>query len=192
MQHNRPAISQWMPLTIRKSLCHAFGFETPQNRRKRLAAAALNAIAPISTLAPEILCHIFLFCASFHPLRGLGWLAVTHVSLHWWAVAMACTELWANIIFRPKLVPIMLARSGQFPLTIRVNLYKDKHLQPGHIREIIARAGVLNVRGSPDVLTAFFDHVGKTSTPSLTSLSVMNTAVKSPSVPHTAESIPPP
>jgi hypothetical protein len=50
-------------------------FETFQHRRKRLEAAALNIIAPISSLPPEILCHIFLFYASASPLEDFTALA---------------------------------------------------------------------------------------------------------------------
>lgn len=150
-------------------------FETFQHRRKRLEAAALNIIAPISSLPPEILCHIFLFYASASPLHGLGWLAVTHVIHHWRAVALACPELWANLILHRKLMPMMLVRSKEAPLIVRVDLNYRTHLTSRHIRESIARVGVLDVRGSQHALDAFFvDHVGKSSAPRLRSLSVVN------------------
>ncbi|KAK7012873.1 F-box domain-containing protein [Favolaschia claudopus] len=148
-------------------------FESPQHRRKRREAAETNGAAPIACLPAELLCIIFLFCAACDPVqgdRGLGWLTVTHV-------AHACPDLWANIIFRRKLVPIMLARSMEVPLVIRVNLDKNTHFKPRYIREHIGRAGVLDIEGSHSVLDTFFvDNVGKTPAPRLRSLSVVNTA----------------
>ncbi|KAK7025260.1 F-box domain-containing protein [Favolaschia claudopus] len=155
-------------------------FESPQHRRKRREAAEINDAAPIACLPAELLCIIFLFCAACDPVqgdRGLGWLTVTHVTHHWREVAHACPDLWANIIFRRKLVPIMLARSMEIPLVIRVNLDKNIHFKPRYIREHIGRAGVLDIEGSHSVLDTFFvDHVGKTPAPRLRSLSVVNTA----------------
>ncbi|KAF8216556.1 hypothetical protein K438DRAFT_1797454 [Mycena galopus ATCC 62051] len=160
--------------------------ESSKHRRNRLEAARINDLAPIYSLPPELLCHIFLFyaAASWIPLQetsGLGWLAITHVSHRWREVASACPELWAHIILRRKLVPIMLARAKDVPLLIRVDLDNNNHLKPEHIRENIARAGLLDVRGSQGVLDTFFiDHVGKISAPRLRSLSVANTTEGDP------------
>ncbi|KAF8216557.1 hypothetical protein K438DRAFT_396557 [Mycena galopus ATCC 62051] len=162
------------------------GFESSQHRRKRLEAARLNDLAPISSLPPELLCDIFLFCAAaswipFQGTSGLGWLAITHVSRRWREVAAACPELWANIILRRKLVPIMLARSKEVPLVIRLDLDYTEHLEFAPIRENIARVGLLDVRGSQGALDTFFiDYIGKISAPRLRSLSVANTTEGDP------------
>ncbi|KAF8216559.1 hypothetical protein K438DRAFT_1797457 [Mycena galopus ATCC 62051] len=195
MLHNRSASTssifktkRIVPISI-DSLRRALDvsrFESSQHRRKRLEAARSNDLAPIYSLPPELLCHIFLFCAatSWIPLlgtSGLGWLTITHVSRRWREVAAACPELWAHIILRRKLVPITLARAKDVPLLIRVDLDNNKHLKPQHIRENIARVGLLDVRGSQGALDTFFiDHVGKISAPRLRSLSVANTTEGDP------------
>ncbi|KAF7370559.1 F-box domain-containing protein [Mycena sanguinolenta] len=185
MSHSRSASSssfskQIVPLSIRRAL-DTHRFESSQHRRKRLEAARLNTLAPISCLPPELLCHIFLFCAALPDSASLGWLVVTHVTHHWREVALACPELWANIIFRPKLVPIMLARSKDTSLVIRLDLDNNKHLKCMNIRENIARVGVLDVRGSQSALdTLFVDHVGQLATPRLRSLAVVNTIAGDP------------
>ncbi|KAF8216558.1 hypothetical protein K438DRAFT_396581 [Mycena galopus ATCC 62051] len=195
MLHNRSASTssifktkRMVPISI-DSLRRALDvsrFESSQHRRKRLEAARSNDLAPIYSLPPELLCHIFLFCAtaSWIPLlgtSGLGWLTITHVSRRWREVAAACPELWGHIILRRKLVPIMLVRAKDVPLLIRVDLDNNKHLKPQHIRENIARVGLLDVRGSQGALDTFFiDYVGKFSAPRLRSLSVANTTKGDP------------
>ncbi|KAF7370560.1 F-box domain-containing protein [Mycena sanguinolenta] len=183
--HNRSASSssfskRIVPPSIRRAL-DIRRFESSQHRRKRLEASRLNTLAPISCLPPELLCRIFLFCAASPDGAGPCWLAVTHVTHHWREVALACPELWANIIFRPKLVPIMLARSKDAPLVIRVDLDSNKHLKSMTIRENIAKVGVLDVRGSQSALdTLFVDHVGQLAAPRLGSLAVANTIAGDP------------
>ncbi|KAJ6485647.1 hypothetical protein C8R45DRAFT_997332 [Mycena sanguinolenta] len=185
MSHNRSTSSSSLSKRIvPPSIRHALDirrFESSQHRRKRLEAASLNALAPISCLPPELLCHIFLFCATSPESRGLGWLVLTHVTHHWREVALACPELWANIIFHRKLAPIMLARSKDFPLVIRVDLDKKTSLKAMDIRQNITRLGALDVRGSQSSLDTFFvDHVGKLSAPRLRSLAVANATVGDP------------
>ncbi|KAF7370557.1 F-box domain-containing protein [Mycena sanguinolenta] len=185
MSHNRSASSSSLskrivPLSIRHAL-DIRRFESSQHRRKRLEAARLNDLAPISCLPPELLCHIFLFCASSQESRGLGWLPLTHVTHHWREVALACPELWANIIFHRKLAPLMLSRSKDYPLVIGVDLDKKTSLKAMYIREHLARVGALDVRGSQNSLDTFFvDHVKKLSAPRLRSLAVANTTVGDP------------
>ncbi|KAJ7043669.1 hypothetical protein C8F04DRAFT_726595 [Mycena alexandri] len=155
-------------------------FETPGHRRKRLEASKLNDAAALSVLPPEILSHIFLFCVcgSSGEGDGLDWLPITRVTRRWRQVALNCPELWANIIFRRKLVPIMLARAKMVPLVIRVVLEeKDKPYQSQAIRDNISRVGELAVSGSEAALETFFpDYVGKLFAPQLRSLSVTNTS----------------
>ncbi|KAJ7759262.1 hypothetical protein B0H16DRAFT_1535012 [Mycena metata] len=154
-------------------------FETPGHRRKRLKASKLNDAAAISALPPEILSHIFLFCVcgSSGQGDGLDWLPITRVTRRWRQIALDCPELWANIIFRRKLVPIMLSRAKMVPLVIRVVLEKDKPYQSQVIRENISRVGELAVSGSEAALETFFpDYVGEMLAPRLRSLSVVKTS----------------
>ncbi|KAJ7045860.1 hypothetical protein C8F04DRAFT_1227921 [Mycena alexandri] len=153
--------------------------ETPGHRRKRLEASKLNAVAAISALPPEILSHIFLFCVYANCAEGttLDWLAITRVTQRWRQIAMSCPELWANIIFRRKLLPIMLARAKMVPLVMRVFLEPDKPYQPQYILTNISKVGELSVSGSEETLETFFpEYVGKTCAPRLRSLSVKNTS----------------
>ncbi|KAJ6581557.1 hypothetical protein B0H19DRAFT_1115833 [Mycena capillaripes] len=187
MQHNPTSSKRRMPLAIssfRRAL-DVSRFETPQHRRKRLGASRINTLAPISSLPPEVLCQIFLFCVPSIPEvgnSGLGWLTVTHVTHLWREVALGCPELWANIIFRRKLVAIGFSRAKTLPLVIRIHLENNnKHFDPSLIRENIARVGVLDVRGSQNALDTFFlDSIGKVSAPRLRSLSVVNTFLDDP------------
>ncbi|KAJ7823012.1 hypothetical protein B0H13DRAFT_2126038 [Mycena leptocephala] len=190
MQHgasvSNPSTKRRVPLAVhsfRRAL-DVSRFETPRHRRRRLEASRLNALAPISSLPPEILSHIFLFCVSSNPVvgtSGLGWLAVTHVTHRWREVALGCPELWANIIFRRKLLSISLSRSKMVPLVMRLNLDNNKHFKPCHIRENIARVGILDVRGSQNALETFFlDDVGNVPATRLRSLSVTNTILNDP------------
>ncbi|KAJ7180713.1 hypothetical protein C8R46DRAFT_1070365 [Mycena filopes] len=158
-------------------------FETPGHRRKRLEASKLNADAAIYALPPELLSDIFLFCvsATSREVTGLDWLAITHVTRRWRQVALNCPELWANIILRRKLVPIMLARAKMVPLVIKVVLGDHRPYQVQQIRDNISRVGELAISG-PDAATLdtfFLDYVGNSSAPRLRSLSVINTSSSS-------------
>ncbi|KAJ7116043.1 hypothetical protein C8R44DRAFT_794003 [Mycena epipterygia] len=182
MQHNPPSAASLtskrkVPLasSFRRALPIVSLFETPRHRRKRLEASTINALAPIASLPPEILSHIFLFCVSNSCERqsSLDWLAVAHVTHRWREIALACPELWANIVFRPKVVPIMLSRSKMVPLVIRVAL-DNKHFKPRDVRENISRVGLLAIRGSQEALESFFlDYTGGVPAPRLTRLSVV-------------------
>ncbi|KAF7356552.1 F-box domain-containing protein [Mycena venus] len=191
MHHNRSTSTdstskRRVPLVVHsfRRVLDVSRFESPQHRRRRLEATRLNELAPVSSLPPELLCQIFLFHASSFPVqgnRGLGWLTVTHVIHRWREAALSCPELSANIIFRKNLVPIMLSRSKEVPLVIRVDLDTNKHLKPRHIWQNSARLGVLDVRGSQTALDIFFiDSVGKIAAPRLRSLSVVNTTMGDP------------
>jgi len=61
-----------------------------------------NALAPISSLPPELLGRIFHFCALVEPpwsgVRKLGWIGVTHVCQRWRQVALDGASLWARIV----------------------------------------------------------------------------------------------
>jgi len=63
-----------------------------------------NAVAPISTLPPELLVRIFHFHALLEPPRSglqqsgsIGWIRVTHVCQRWRQVALYDSLLWATI-----------------------------------------------------------------------------------------------
>jgi hypothetical protein len=154
-------------------------YETKRHRQKRLEASRLNALAPIASLPPEILSHIFLFCVAncCEWNSDLGWLVVAQVTHQWRETALGCPELWANIVFRRKLAPIMLARSKMVPLVIRAVIDNNKHFEPRLVRANISRVGVLDVRGSQASLETFFlDYHDGVSATNLTSLSVTNTS----------------
>lgn len=61
-----------------------------------------NALAPISSLPPELLARIFRFYALVEPpwsgVQKLGWIRVTHVCQHWRQVALDDSSLWARIV----------------------------------------------------------------------------------------------
>jgi len=60
-----------------------------------------NALAPISSLPPELLARIFRFCAlvesPWSGVQKLGWIGVTHVCKRWRQVALDDSSLWARI-----------------------------------------------------------------------------------------------
>ena len=60
-----------------------------------------NALAPISTLPPELLARIFRFHALVEPpwpsMQSLGWIRVTHVCREWRQVALDDSSLWATM-----------------------------------------------------------------------------------------------
>ncbi|KAJ7091401.1 hypothetical protein B0H15DRAFT_835956 [Mycena belliarum] len=153
-------------------------FETPGHRRKRLKASRSNALAPIASLPPEILAHIFLFCVT-NADGDLCWLVVTRVTHHWREIALGCPELWANIVFtRRKLASVMLARSKTVPLIIRVDFACDVYFDARLVRSNIARVGALDMRGSRVALELFLlPYAAAAEIPAgrLTSLSVLNT-----------------
>ena len=61
-----------------------------------------NALAPISSLPPELLARVFGFYALVEPpwsgVRKLGWIGVTHVCQRWRQVALNDASLWARIV----------------------------------------------------------------------------------------------
>ena len=82
-----------------------------------------NALAPISTLPPEILSCIFHFHVHNDPPceKALGWICTTHVCRHWRQVALNDPSLWATITgFLPgvRLTSEMLVRACNVPLVI--------------------------------------------------------------------------
>ncbi|KAJ7833468.1 hypothetical protein B0H13DRAFT_2110906 [Mycena leptocephala] len=148
-------------------------FETPRHRRRRLEASRLNALAPISLFHRNTLPYI-LILRLLQPRGGnygLGWLAV-NMSPTDGGGRTGCPELWANIIFRRKLLSISLSRSKMVPLVMRLNLDNNKHFKPCHIRENIARVNALE--------TFFLDDVGNVPATRLRSLSVTNTILNDP------------
>ncbi|KAF7430839.1 hypothetical protein PC9H_006553 [Pleurotus ostreatus] len=81
-----------------------------------------NALAPISTLPPEILSMVFMY-AEAASNNSLAWIKVSHVCQHWRAVALDSPRLWTNIVLsRPKWTREMLKRSKMAPLDIKADL----------------------------------------------------------------------
>lgn len=98
-----------------------------------------NALAPISSFPPEIICRIFLFVQAegsscdrtscdrpgfngkrIHPLQ---WIKLTHVSRYWRNIAIHSPSLWVNLPIRNLLwVEEMLRRSKAADLMIEAHL----------------------------------------------------------------------
>ncbi|KAI0718492.1 hypothetical protein C8Q72DRAFT_135905 [Fomitopsis betulina] len=93
---------------------------------------ATNALAPISTLPPEILSNIFLRIAGrgsadparWEPRMVGRWIHVTHVCTSWREVALQCTPLWSHLHVpdSPKILEELLVRSRSAPLSITLQL----------------------------------------------------------------------
>lgn len=86
-------------------------------------ASHLNALCPISRLAPEILTQIFLELSALYPHEdsdSTTWQSVSHVSRHWRNVALDCSSLWTSINLRraDACVAEFRARSKQALLSI--------------------------------------------------------------------------
>ncbi|KAJ7504331.1 hypothetical protein B0H11DRAFT_1981715 [Mycena galericulata] len=186
MKHNLSCPTPKHRATLSHSFRRAFDlrrFETARHRRTRLEASKMNDLVLVASLPAEILEQIFLFCVSDTLKRKQEmrqWLAVTQVSHRWREISLGCPQLWANIIFHPKLMPIMLMRSKTVPLVMRIDLELDKHFKPAFVRENISRVGLLDVRGSRTKLETFLrDYSGDVSVRCLTNLSVHNNDITS-------------
>ena len=105
-----------------------------------------NAMAPISTLPPELLARIFRFLilgdlASFG-FPTMGWFEATHVCRHWRQVALDDSSLWARVTGfspSPEWISETLVRARNAPLDINL-------------------VGVPN----PELLSKFLPHISHT------------------------------
>ncbi|KAJ7615754.1 hypothetical protein DFH06DRAFT_1239531, partial [Mycena polygramma] len=93
----------------------------------RIAAlkAERNSIVPISTLPPELLCHIFsVYIRSLPPSSMPPWPKVILVCRRWRDVVLGTSMLWGHLNFLwrvdEKTFLRQLERSGTSPLTIRI------------------------------------------------------------------------
>ena len=84
-----------------------------------------NAVAPISTLPPELLARIFRFHVLGVPpwsgVHKLGWIAVAHVCRQWRQVALGDSSLWATItgfFSSAEWMSELLVRARNMPLVI--------------------------------------------------------------------------
>ncbi|KAJ7180775.1 hypothetical protein C8R46DRAFT_1028211 [Mycena filopes] len=158
-----------------------FFFESGEEREARELRMQQNELVPIARLPPEILADIFVRCVptSIRKLQNnLTWLNVTRVSTRWRNVALACPEFWGTIIFsRPKLTTIMLQRSKQASLAVRVDLGKDPANSPEPILiENASRLGILDLRSPQQLLTTFMANVEHAdAAPRLQCIKVVNT-----------------
>ncbi|KAL4264321.1 F-box domain-containing protein [Pleurotus pulmonarius] len=149
-----------------------------------------NALAPISTLPPEILSMVFMYmeAASNH---SLAWIKVSHVCQHWRAVALDSPRLWTNIVLsRPKWTREMLKRSKMAPLDIKADLsfLTPRLLEVVRlIMEQIHRTRSLNITANHSTLNSIF--AGLHDAPLLRSLNLRDSQrhgllpTDSPSVP---------
>ncbi|KAF7370497.1 hypothetical protein MSAN_00681500 [Mycena sanguinolenta] len=165
---------------------HVF-LECEEERRARELRIQHNAVIPIARLPPEILGYIFVRCvpavtsiSSLH--NDVSWLNVTRVSSRWRSVALSCPDLWSTLILsRPKWVPVMLARSKNASLVVRVDFTSTRYCvnSPEPILlENVARLRTLDIRSPQDqlaILLANLEHAG--SAPRLQHLRIVNTDV---------------
>ncbi|KDQ63268.1 hypothetical protein JAAARDRAFT_202742 [Jaapia argillacea MUCL 33604] len=79
-----------------------------------------NSLTPICSLPPEILSYIFILAQrQFDPYKGRD---VTQVCHYWREVGIGCPALWADLaLVDYRWTELMLKRSTQVPLTIRVH-----------------------------------------------------------------------
>jgi hypothetical protein len=155
-QNQFPATAQTP--TTRVAALSAIDMEIDAARR--LTSSLLsrrNTTVPISTLPPELLARIFRFHAFAEPVgvRGLGWIAVTHVCQSWRQVALDdSSSLWAHVsgyIPGAKWTAEILARARNAPL-------------------------VINLSGSPSpkMLATFPQHISHMREPRLRNLSLLH------------------
>ncbi|KAJ8521262.1 hypothetical protein ONZ45_g2031 [Pleurotus djamor] len=89
------------------------------NESARTLRSRRNALAPISTLPPELLSTIFEYTVS----PDLAWIAVTQTCRRWRAVAFGSAKLWSDVrLSRPKWAKEMLKRSRGAPIHIEGDL----------------------------------------------------------------------
>ena len=87
-----------------------------------------NALAPISSLPPEVIAAIFSFVRS--PLGGkpghhLAWLSVAHVCHQWREIALNLSLFWSHVDFTtvsPAGATEILARARMAPLYLEANI----------------------------------------------------------------------
>ncbi|KAJ7504271.1 hypothetical protein B0H11DRAFT_1981449 [Mycena galericulata] len=171
--------------------CHSFNaamfdidgdvvIETVAEREARESRTQYNELAPIARLPPEVLADIFVRCVpvSIRKLHNdLSWLNVIRVTSRWRSVALACPDFWSTLVFsRPKWTPVMLARSKQSSLVIRVDLRKEQDNSPEPILlDNTARLGTLDLRSSQHYLTTFVSNLEHAdAAPRLTCIKIVN------------------
>ena len=86
-----------------------------------------NALAPISSLPPELLARVFDFYALVEPpwsgVQKLGWIGVTHVCQRWRQVALNDASLWARVVGilpSPAWMSEALVRARDTPLVFDI------------------------------------------------------------------------
>ena len=92
----------------------------------RVLKSRRNALAPISSLPPEILAAIFSFLS---PSANKGafrlkWIYFSHVCRHWRETALNYPHLWSHINLSklaPAAIPKMLARAKMAPLHLELD-----------------------------------------------------------------------
>ncbi|KAJ7782019.1 hypothetical protein DFH07DRAFT_1055521 [Mycena maculata] len=174
-----PSTSRRISQSIRRALSVGRLGSSRRRLRKQIEADRVNSIALVTRLPPEILAHIFLLCVPNSWCKDLDWpLVTTRIIRRWREVALGCPELWANIVFRRKLLPVMLSRAKAIPLIIHANL-DDPHFDPKFVRANIERVGSMECQGSTTALEEFFlDYpAGRVSYTGLRNLSVLHHAL---------------
>ena len=100
----------------------------------RVLESRRNALAPISSLPPEILAAIF---SSLSPSANKGafrlkWIYFSHVCRQWRETALNYPHLWSHINsskLAPAAIPKMLARAKMAPLHLEVNFTEWRRKQ---------------------------------------------------------------
>ncbi|KAJ3501213.1 hypothetical protein NMY22_g19002 [Coprinellus aureogranulatus] len=109
-----------------------------------------NALAFPNRLPVEVICQIFIACRDQDALKEdpreqLAWMAVMHVCRYWREIAIAHPPLWSNIafVYGPEFTRLMLARSRNVPLVVRVRFPKVG--MEDILREVLSQARRLRI-----------------------------------------------
>lgn len=98
-----------------------------------------NALMPVFQLPSELLTAIFFEVQStYYRPYFMKWTAVCHVCSHWRRVALVCEGLWSkiNVSLHRKWMKVLLARSGDTPLDVSLNLsHWASLIDVDHLRE---------------------------------------------------------
>ncbi|KAF8916279.1 hypothetical protein CPB85DRAFT_351797 [Mucidula mucida] len=100
-----------------------------------------NALALISRLPVEVLCHIFILTS--RESTQSQWIQVSHVCTQWRHAALGCPALWSTLTFKsaPEWVHEMIKRSMDAPLTVNANMVYGTPMMRNAVTEALNHIG---------------------------------------------------
>ncbi|KAJ3489866.1 hypothetical protein NLI96_g1823 [Meripilus lineatus] len=148
---NRALPSSNKPIQIRSARKQIQQEIDEYNERISRLKNELESLTSISQFPPEILAEIFIQFAQIYEeaedaelkvmwrSKPYSWLPITHVCHRWREVALGAPRLWSRIAVNgnPTLLALVLERSQQAPIVLKVNIMENQASKARRFLEIL-------------------------------------------------------